>query len=143
MAKKAGYVDADGNVTCPHVKKDGTICGAATVASGDRKIVEVHVKMCTDETIHYPEWRKSGKITEEQFQTWKATLTRHELLGHYKRTEDVHLTVQMHDDEAALVDTNLDAFNTLLQQRIREKGETALRYSTPYRKTTTSTPVSL
>jgi hypothetical protein len=136
MAEQAGYVDDDSNVTCP-------LCGCETYPSGERKVFEVHAKLCTDETIHYPEMRKSGEITEDQYQAWKATLTREELLGHYKRVPDIHVTVQLHDDEAALIDTDLDAFNTLLQQRLRDEAEKALLFQAPHRHKTTATTIKL
>ncbi|WP_130417544.1 hypothetical protein [Edaphobacter modestus] len=143
MAHKSGHVDADGNIVCPHIEKDGTMCGYSTYPSGERKVVEVHAKLCTDVTIHYPAMRKAGTITEEQFQAWKSTLSREELLGNYKRTPDLHICVQLRDDEAALVDTDLAAFNTLLQQRLKEKAETQLRYSAPYSHKTSKTSINL
>jgi hypothetical protein len=143
MAKKTEHVDQDGNITCPHIKKDGTVCGSATYPSGERTVVEVHAKLCTDETIHFPEMRKAGTISEEKFQAWKATLTRDELLGRYKRVPDIHVTVQLHDDEADLVNTDLNAFNALLQQRLKEKAETQLRYSVPYTHKTSQAAINL
>lgn len=136
MARKTGNIDEDGNVLCPD-------CGCETFPSGERKVVEVHAELCTDETIHYPEWRKTGEITEEQFHAWKATLTDDELCGIYKRVPDVHVTVQMHHDEAALLETDLDAFNALLQARLKERAEIALKYQAPYRHTTTRADIKL
>lgn len=136
MARQAGYVDADGNIKCP-------VCDCDTAESGERKVFEVHAKLCTDETIHYPEMRKSGKISEDQYQAWKATLTRDELLGRYKRVPDIHVTVQLHNEEAALIDTDLDAFNTLLQQRLHEKAEKALLFQAPHRHQTTKADIKL
>lgn len=136
MAEKAGYVDGEGNVKCP-------CCGCETAESGERKVFEVHAKLCTDETIHYPQWRKSGKITEDQFRAWKATLTRDELLGHYKRTPDVHVAVRFHDDEAELAQTDPDAFNVLLNDRLKERAETALLHQAPHQHRTEKVNVKL
>ena len=136
MATQAGYADDDGNVKCP-------LCNGHTHPSGERKVVEVHAKLCTDPTIHYPEWRKTGKVDEEDFQAWKATLTRDELLGHYKRVEDIYVSVQLRHDDAALLGTDPDAFNRLLNQRLRERAEIALLHQAPHRHKTTTTSISL
>jgi phage terminase large subunit GpA-like protein len=62
VAHKSEHIDNEGNVICPN-------CGESTYPSGERKVVEVHAKLCTDETIHYPAMRKAGTITEEKFQS--------------------------------------------------------------------------
>ena len=67
----------------------------------------------------------------------------HHTESNYKQVPDIHVTVQLHDDEAALVDTDLTAFNALLQLRMREKAETHLRYSAPYRHTTETSTIRL
>jgi hypothetical protein len=136
MAKQAGYLDEDGFVRCP-------LCNCHTSLNPGKKIAEIHVKLCRDETIHYPDWRKSAKITEEQFQTWKATLTRDELLGYYKRVPDVHLMVQFTHEETALMDTDLPAFNALLQTKLRARAELTLLHSVEQQHTTTSKTIKL
>jgi hypothetical protein len=136
MAKQAGYVDEDGNIKCP-------VCDCHTYPKGETKVVEIHAKLCTDPTIHYPEWHKEGKITAAQYAEWKSTLSRDELLGRYKRVPDVHVTAQLHQDDAALMDTDLDAFNALVHERIRERAEIALLHQSPHRHATTKHTVSL
>lgn len=136
VARNAGHVDEDGNVTCP-------CCGCDTYPSGERKVLEIHAQLCTDPTIHYPEWRKDGRVTEEEFQTWKATLSRDELLGRYKRVPDVHLTVQFHDDEVEHAQTDPTSFNVVLQERLRQGAETALLHQVPHRHTTTTHVVAV
>lgn len=140
VAHRAGFVDEQGEVICPHVRKDGTRCGGATHPSGQRTIVEVHAHMCVDETIHYPEMRKAGTVTEEQYQAWFATLTREEQMGYYKRVPDVHLTVQLRDDEAGLLENDMVTFEAIAHDRLREHAERLLLHQVPHRrKITTNT----
>src|SRR5258708_6534159 len=47
MAVQAGLVDAEGEVQCP-------LCDGPTSLKPGEKKAEVHAKLCTDETIHYP-----------------------------------------------------------------------------------------
>ncbi len=136
MAAQAGFVDADGEVQCP-------LCaGPTSLKTGDR-IAEVHVKLCTDETIHYPEMKKAGKITDAEYAAWKATLTRDELIGHYKRVPEIHVTAAFTHEETALMTTDLPAFNVLMRSRIEERAEIALLHQAPHRHKTSYPKISL
>lgn len=136
LARQAGLVDDKGHVTCP-------ACGSATILVPGQKIAEIHASLCTDETIHYPEMRKAGTITEDQYQAWKATLTGEELIGVYKRTPDIHVMASFTHEETALMTTDLNRFNSLMQERLRERAEAALLHQAPYRHTTTRATVTL
>jgi hypothetical protein len=107
------------------------------------KNAEVHAKLCTDPTIHYPEMHKAGKLDTETYTAWKATLTRNELMGHYKRVPDVHVVASFTHDETALMTTDLPAFNALLQTRLRERAEMALLHQAPHRHKTTYPTITL
>jgi hypothetical protein len=134
MAKQAGLVDEKGSVSCPG-------CGGPTTLVPGQKIAEIHVKLCTDETIHNSTRRRSGEISEAEYQAWKASLTHDEKCGVYKRVPDVHLVASFTHDETALMGT--DEFNVLMNTRIRERAELALMHQAPHRHTTTSVSVSL
>lgn len=136
IAAKAGLMDDDGEVSCPS-------CGGPTTVNPGKRIAEVHAKLCTDETIHYPDMHRAGKLDSAKYAAWKATLTREELMGHYRRTPDVHVTVQFTHEETTLMDTDLPAFNTLLQQRLKERSEVALLHQSPHRHKTTTHHVDL
>lgn len=136
MAEQAGLMAADGSVSCPS-------CGGSTTLKAGGKLAEVHVKLCTDETIHYPEMHKAGKIDAAQYADWKSTLTRDELLGRYKRVPDVHLVVRCTHEETALMDSDLPAFNELLLMRCKERAEIALLHQVPHQHSTTTATVDL
>lgn len=136
MAKQAGLVDDQGNVSCP-------ICGGSTTLKPGEKKAEIHAKLCTDETIHYPAMRKAGTLSEADYAAWKATLSREELLGYYQRVPDIHVMAKLTEDEWALKDTDLTAFNALLTTRLHEAAENALLHQVPYRHKTTATPITL
>jgi hypothetical protein len=87
--------------------------------------------------------RRGGTITEDQYQAWKATLTRDELLGVYKRVLDIHIMESFTHEETALMTTDLAAFNTLMQERLAERAEAALLHQAPYRHTTTRATYTL
>jgi hypothetical protein len=136
MAKQAGLVNDKGAVVCPQ-------CGGPTTLQSGVKVAEVHAKLCTDPTIHYPEMRRAGKITEAEYQAWKSGLTYKESIGHYKRVPDIHVLALFTHDETALMDTDLSAFNALLKTRLEEKAETALLHQAPYRHKTMQTAITL
>ena len=136
MAEKAGLVDDSGGVTCP------TCEGTTTLKVGE-KVAEIHAKLCMDETIHYPEKHAAGEIDDAQYANWKSTLTRDELLGYYKRVPDVHITATFNHEETSLMETDLPAFNQLVQTRMKEKAELALLHQVPYLHTTTKHVVKL
>lgn len=136
VAHKAGYVKEDGTVPCP-------TCGCTTTLRQGEKRAEVHVKLCTDPTIHYPEWHKSGKIDKSTFEAWKATLTHKELLGHYRRVPDVHVVANFTHDETALINTDPSSFDRLLNERVRQQAELLLLHQVQYRHTTETTEVEL
>lgn len=135
-AEKANLIDEAGAVNCPK-------CGGSTTFKSGEKIAEVHAKLCTDETIHYPEMFKAGTLDGAQYAAWRATLTRDEQLGYYKRVPDIHVMARLTHEETALMDTDLPAFNALLQQRLKERAETALLHQAPHRHTTTRFPISV
>ncbi|WP_433963677.1 hypothetical protein [Tunturiibacter gelidiferens] len=134
MAKQAGLVDEKGSVSCPG-------CGGPTTLVPGQKIAEIHAALCTDETIHYPQMRKAGTLSEADYQKWKATLSREELCGVYKRVPDIHVMASFTHEETALMGT--DAFNLLMSERLRERAEAALMHQVPHRHKTTSPTVSL
>lgn len=136
MAKQAALVDSKGNVSCP-------ICGGPTVLVPGETKAEVHVKVCTDETIHSPQMRKAGTITEAQYQEWKASLTHDERCGVYKRVPDIHVMASFTHDETALMTSDPAAFAALANTRIAERAEAALLHQVPYRHQTTSPVISL
>lgn len=137
LAKKAQLHDeTTGVVSCPK-------CGCKTEFRPGRNVAELHVKLCTDPTIHYPEMHKAGKLSKDDFTAWKATLTRDELLGHYKRVPDQHLVVTFSHDETTLLDTDRDAFTALAQTRAKERAEIALLHQVPHRHKTTTGKISL
>ena len=136
LATQAGLVDAQGNVACP-------LCGGSTTLVPGQTIAELHAKLCTDETIHYPEMRKAGTITEAEYQAWKATCTREELIGVYKRVPDIPLMASFTHEETALMTTDLPAFNALIQARLADKADMALLHQVPYQHKTTSPAISL
>jgi hypothetical protein len=107
MAEQAGLVKESGEVSCP-------LCGCETTLNPGTRLAEVHVQLCTDETIHYPEMHKAGKISHEDYEAWKATLSRDELLGRYKRVPDIHVVANFTHEETALMQSDLPAFNALL-----------------------------
>lgn len=104
---------------------------------------EIHVKVCTDETIHYPEMRKAGTITEAQYQAWKSTLSHAELCGHYKRVPDMAIMADFTHDETALMTTDLPSFSALMKTRFAERAEAALLHQVPYRHQTTTPTITL
>lgn len=138
VARRARFVDANGEIVCPHLKKDGTRCGAPTYPSGERQVLDVHAMLCADETIHYPEMRKAGQLGEEQYQAWFATLTREEKMGYYKRVPDVHVAVQLHDDEVDLYQNDPVAFEKLVHSKLRGRAEVALLHQVPHRRKVTT-----
>jgi hypothetical protein len=91
MAVKASLKDGNGDVKCP-------LCGCDTYPKGEWKEAEVHVYLCMDETIHYPRMYKAGKLPKEQFEAWKATLTKEELLGYYNRVPRHHVVAKLNRD---------------------------------------------
>lgn len=131
LAKKAGLHDGDAAI-CP-------TCGETMEYREGEARAEVHFKLCTDETIHYPELHRAGKISREQFEQWKSTLTRDELLGHYKRVPDIHVVAHFTHEETALITSDRPAFNEIMQQRVKEAAERALRYSAPHAHNTVRT----
>jgi hypothetical protein len=136
MATQAGLVDDAGNVLCP-------LCeGPTTLVQGEKK-AEIHALLCTDETIHYPKMHKAGTLSDADYATWKATLTRAELLGHYKRVADIPVMAKFSHDETALMETDLAAFNVLLTTRLHEAAESALLHQVPYRHKTTQPNIAL
>ncbi len=136
MAEKAGLVGEDGIVSCP-------VCDGKTTLKTGEKVAEIHAKLCLDETIHYPDKHAAGEIDDAQYANWKSTLTRDELLGYYKRVPDVHITATFSHDETSLMETDLPAFNQLVQTRMKERAEVALLHQVPYLHTTTNYVVKL
>lgn len=136
LAQRAGLVDEDGNVSCPS-------CGCSTTLKPGERRAEVHVKLCTDPTIHYPELYKAGKLDRETYEAWKSTLTPRELMGHYQRIPDVHVVANFTHEETALIDSDREAFNKLLNERIRERAEAHLLHQVQYRHSTETTPIKL
>jgi hypothetical protein len=136
MAKQAGLVDEKGNVACPQ-------CGRATTLKPGETKAEIHAKLCTDPTIHYPELHKAGKLDAATYTAWKSTLTRDELMGRYKRVPDIHVMGSFTHEETALMTTDLPAFNAIVQTRLRERAEMALLHQVPYRHSTTTPTISL
>ncbi|HTF66737.1 MAG TPA: hypothetical protein VK638_29040 [Edaphobacter sp.] len=128
-AERAGLIDEKGSVTCPG-------CGSSTVLVPGKRKLEVHAKLCTDETIHYPEWRKTGKIDEETYQAWKGTLTREELLGKYERVPDVHVSITLEGDDLDLMESDRDSFNVNLNEKIKGRAEVVLLHQIQHRHTT-------
>ncbi|WP_213805769.1 hypothetical protein [Granulicella sp. dw_53] len=106
-------------------------------------IAEVHAKLCTDPCIHYPDLHKAGKLSDEDFTAWKATLTRAELLGHYWRVPEQHIVATFTHEETALIDSDREAFNELVNTRIRERAEAALLHQIPHRHKTTKQTITL
>jgi hypothetical protein len=94
MAKQAGLMDEEGSVSCPQ-------CGGTTTLKPGETKAEIHAKLCTDPTIHYPELHKAGKLDTGTYTSWKSTLTRDELIGHYKRVRDMHLVALFTHEETA------------------------------------------
>lgn len=136
MAKRAGLVNEEGTVLCPE-------CRCHTTLKGGKRVVEVHAKLCTDATIHYPALYKAGKLDKETYEAWKATLTLDELHGRYRRVPDAHVVANFTHEEALLIETDLEAFNKLLNERIRERAEKTLIHQVQHRHTTESTTIKL
>jgi hypothetical protein len=136
MAKQAGLMDEDGEISCP-------LCGCETTLNPGKRLAEVHVQLCTDDSIHYPEMHKAGTISHEDYAAWKATLTRDELLGRYKRVPDIHVLASFTHEETTLMDSDLPAFNVLLLDRVNERAESALLHQVPHRHKTTSVKLSI
>lgn len=136
MAKQAGYVDDDGNPVCP-------LCEGPTVLEPGEVKAEIHAKLCTDPTIHYPEMRKAGKITEDEYKAWKATLTHDERCGIYKRVPDVHVMASFTHDETALMKSDPEAFVKMANDRIRDRAESALLHQAPHRHRTTTPKIAI
>jgi hypothetical protein len=136
LAEKAGLADPDGNVKCP-------LCGCDTYPKGEWKEVEVHVQLCTDPTIHYPKMYKAGKLKKEDYEAWKATLTREEQLGYYIRVPNHPIVAKINRDEAVLMDNDQRAFLALVNQRVKDTAENALRHQMPFRHKTTTQKAKL
>ncbi len=136
MAKRAGLMDEHGVVECPQ-------CGGTTTLKPGEKKAEIHAKLCTDISIHYPAMRKAGNLPEAEYQAWKSTLTHDEKCGVYKRVPDIHLMASFTHEETALMDTDLPAFNALLNTRLHETAENALIHQAPHRHMTTQPTISL
>jgi hypothetical protein len=123
MAKQAKLHDAEGVVRCPHCE------GApATKLVPGSTVAEVHLKLCIDETYHYPEWYRAGKITKDKYDAWVATLTDLEKHGHYHRSPPEHFMVSLTAEETVLKDTDVAAFNKVLNEKVRERAENHLRH---------------
>jgi hypothetical protein len=86
---------------------------------------------------------KAGKISGEDYTAWKATLTHEEAMGYYKRVPDIHIVASFTHEETALMDTDLPAFNALIQARLRERAEIALLHQVPHRHQTVTTSLAL
>jgi hypothetical protein len=124
------------NPACP-------ICeGPAIFVPGQQKI-EIHALLCTDESIHYPKMRKAGTLSEADYPGWKATLTREELHRYYKRVSDIPVVVKLTQDEWALKDSDLTAFNALRTTRLHEAAENARLHQIPHRAETTVTTLTV
>lgn len=131
MAAKAGLTDENGDVKCP-------CCGCDTYPKGEWKEVDVHVDLCTDQTIHYPRMYRAGKLPKADYDAWKSTLTAEELRGYYNRVPHQHVVAKLHRDEAALIDTDKDAFMKIVNQKVRDAAERKLLFQTPYLHRTTT-----
>lgn len=129
-------LDEAGQIICPR-------CGGPTSLNPGKRLAEVHAKLCTDETIHYPDAMRAGKLDPAKYAEWKATLTRDELMGHYRRVPDIHVMVAFTHEETELMTTDLSAFNELLQARLRERAEAALLHQVPHRHSTTKHTITL
>jgi hypothetical protein len=129
-------VDEQGTVTCPQ-------CGGPTTFKPGEKKAEIHAKLCTDPTIHYPELYKAGELSDAEYAAWKATLTREEAQGYYKRVPDVHIIASFTHDETTLMGRDLPAFSALVQTRLRERAEVALMHQVPHLHQTTASTLSL
>jgi hypothetical protein len=103
-----------------------------------KKVAEVHVKLCHDETHHYPELLRKGKIDKKTFDAWTATLTLDELRGHYHRNPPEHFVAHLTEEETALMDTEVAAFNKVLSQRVKDRAENHLRFNHHAHKRTTA-----
>jgi hypothetical protein len=136
VAQRAGMVDEDGKVRCPS-------CGCSTTLKREERLAEVHAKLCTDPTIHYPDLYRAGKIDRKTFEDWKSTLSPKELMGHYKRVPDVHVVANFTHEETSLIDTDPEAFNELLNDRIRARAEAVLLHQVQYRHSTETTHIKL
>jgi hypothetical protein len=136
LAKRAGLIDKHGTGLCPS-------CGCSTKLKPGERRAEVHVKLCTDPTIHYPELYRAGNLDRETYEAWKATLSPSELMGHYKRVPDVHVVANFTHEETALRETDRDAFNELLNERIRERAEAHLLHQVQYRHSTETCKVQI
>jgi len=134
MAVKANLTDSDGNVKCP-------CCGCDTYPKGEWKEAEVHVELCTDQTIHYPRRYRAGKLSKEDYEAWKATLSEDEKRGYYNRVPNRHIVAKLHRDEAILMDTDKDGFMSLVNTKVRDAAEKHLLFQAPYTyETTTEKP---
>ncbi len=89
VAAKAGLTDAAGDVKCP-------LCNCHTYPKGEWKEAEVHVDLCTDETVHYPRMHKAGKLSKRNSSTHgRRTLNQEELLGYYNRVPKQHVVAKL------------------------------------------------
>ncbi|HVJ09923.1 MAG TPA: hypothetical protein VM554_16210 [Acidisarcina sp.] len=108
-----------------------------------RREAEVHVQLCTDKTIHYPEMHKVKTISDADYAAWKATLTRDELLGNYVRVPTSTVFAKFTHDETALLDSAPDKFQTIMQGRVNDSAENAMRHSIPSQHKTTKQAVKI
>lgn len=137
IAKMAQVHDTETDkVSCPG-------CGCGMTHRPAKTVTEVHVHLCMDQTIHYPRMYKAGKLSKEDFEAWKATLTPAELLGHYKRVPDQHMVTELTEDEAALMTSDPAQFQTVLNQRVRERAEKTMLTQVPHRHQTTTQKVKV
>jgi hypothetical protein len=130
LAAKAGLQDEDGTVKCP-------LCNCDTYPKGEWTEIEVHAHLCTDPTIHYPKMYKAGKLSKDAYDAWKATLTREEQLGYYKRVPHHPIVAKINRDEAALMKTDLASFTKLVNERVKDSAERCLLFQSLFRHETT------
>lgn len=64
-------------------------------------------------------------------------------MGHYKRVPDVHVVANFTHEETALIESDREAFNKLLNERIRERAEAHLLHQVQYRHSTETTSIQL
>jgi predicted RNA-binding Zn-ribbon protein involved in translation (DUF1610 family) len=123
------FVKFSQNGTCPK-------CGVAMTSSGPQKFGELHAELCVDETKHYPEKLASGELSSDDYTAWVATLTDREKMGFYERVRSVHLHVQFNHAEIALQDSNPEAFQKLVDTKLRARAELTLQHDHQHRYTT-------
>lgn len=107
-------------------------CGGDMLHSGPRHFGELHLEVCLDARLHYPEWRRSGKISQEEYDAWQKTLTERELQGYFEHHAH-HMMVRLDPHEVELFEQQPEALVAALMPKIEARLELDAQFQIQHR----------